>query len=459
VKFSVTAHHNEYLPAGDAGVDVIVTVRAEGDPGGPAAGSEPAEVILLDCSGSMGAPQAKMRSARLATIAAVDALPDGAAFAVVGGNHQAEMIYPAGPGPTLAVAGEGSRAQARKAISRAWPHGGTAIGTWLRLSRLLLAQRPATAGHVVLLTDGRNETETAEELRAELEACTGQFTVDCWGIGSAAGLHDWDGAELLGIAEVLGANPVVPVEDAGTLAAEITRRLGRVLAVGAGDVRLLVRTTQNAQVRFLKQVHPVIADLSERGAGQEYPTGAWSPGDRRDYHLALQVGAMPAGTRRRIAWCSAYAASTGDSPDRDETGVTVEWTDDFPLFSAVHPTVAHYSAQQTLAEAIRLGTAALQDGDRPEAVRQFGRAVALAHAARDAAKLALLDRLIVVEDAPAGRVRLRDDADLRRLPPLTVSGPRTSTRDPEPIPPWQHCGSTWTSRFCGTCGTRFDQAA
>ncbi|GAA2500530.1 VWA domain-containing protein [Winogradskya humida] len=481
MKFSVTAHHNEYLPAGDATVDIIVTVRADDDgsaagPGpagmGPAgmgpAGMGLAEVILLDCSGSMGAPQTKMRAAQLATIAAIDVLPDGVAFAVVGGSHVAEMIYPAGREP--AVADESTRADARKAVRRATPHGGTAIGTWLRLARELVAQRPDAIGHAVLLTDGRNESEQATELSAALEACDGAFTVDCRGIGSAEGSHDWDGDELLRIADALGANPVVPVEDTSTLAADFTRVLAHSMASRAGDVRLRVRHAEVARIRFVKQVHPVIADLTGRDTAAEFPTGAWSPGDKRDYHVALDVDPMAAGQRRRIAWFSAFSSPGDAGPDEagiDEAGITVEWTDEFPLFTAVHPTVAHYTSQQDLAEAIRRGLAALESGDREEAARKFGIAAALAHAAGTTAKLDLLARVVHIDDAAAGKVRIRGDVNPRMLPPLTAHGPQTSAwRKPEAaaaggtdeIEAWRHHDTTWTGRFCGRCGVRYDRA-
>ncbi|GAA2560114.1 VWA domain-containing protein [Winogradskya consettensis] len=467
MKFSVTAHHNEYLPAGDATVDIIVTVRAEDDGSDiavPGTGTGLAEVILLDCSGSMGAPQTKMRAAQLATIAAIDVLPDGVAFAVVGGSHVAEMIYPLGREP--AVADEGTRADARKAVRRATPHGGTAIGTWLRLARELVAQRPDAIGHAVLLTDGRNESEPAGELSAALEACDGAFTVDCRGIGSAEGSHDWDGDELLRIADALGANPVVPVEDTSTLTADFSRVLAHAMASRAGDVRLRIRHAEVARIRFVKQVYPVIADLTGRDTAAEFPTGAWSPGDQRDYHVALDVDPMAAGQRRRIAWFSAFSSPGGTDPD--EAGITVEWTDEFPLFSAVHPTVAHYAGQQDLAEAIRRGLAALEAGDREEAGRQFGVAAALAHAAGDTAKLDLLTRVVDIDDAAAGKVRICADVNPRMLPPLTATGPQTSRWNSpgaaaaaggtDKIQPWRHHDTTWTGRFCGRCGVRYDRA-
>lgn len=473
MKFSVTAHYSEFLPVGDATVDIIATVRAEpAGPGEQARRDDLAEVILLDCSGSMGSPQAKMRAAQAATVAAIDVLPDGVSFAVVGGNHLAEMVYP--DRPRLAVSDESTRAAARKAVRRVLPHGGTAIGEWLRLARALISSRPDAVGHTILLTDGRNESQTAEDLRAAIDLCAGEFTVDCRAIGSAEGVHDWDGRELLGIADALGANPVVPVEDVGVLADEFTAVLRHALASRAGDVQLRVRHTGIAQIRFVKQVYPVIADRTQRGrpAGTQavdYPTDAWSPGDRKDFHVVLTIEAMAPETRRRVGWLSVRDAAAAEQ-EPDEAGITVEWTDEIQLFTAVDPTVAHYTSQQDLAEAIRHGSAALLAGDRDEATRRFGLAVALCHAAGNRDKLALLARVVDVDDAASGRVRVRDDIDLLRLPPLTASGPQTSSwrgdrspvalapRRPVAVEQWEHCGQTRVTRFCAACGTRHDAA-
>lgn len=66
-----------------------MTASGLGGGGGPA---EAAEVILLDCSGSMGDPGTKLAAARRATRAALDALPDRTLVAVVAGRHSASMV-------------------------------------------------------------------------------------------------------------------------------------------------------------------------------------------------------------------------------------------------------------------------------------------------------------------------------------------------------------------------------
>ncbi|WP_320064901.1 vWA domain-containing protein [Micromonospora sp. RTGN7] len=474
LRLDLTAHHSEYLPADGGIVDVVAAVRA-GPAGGDVRHDGLAEVILLDCSGSMGTPQAKMRAARAATLAAVDALPDGVAFAVVEGTSGAAMIYPGQR--RLAIADESTRAVARRAVRKASPHGGTAIGRWLLLARDLLGTRPDAIGHAILLTDGRNESQQAAELKAAVDACAGRFTVDCRAIGSADGVHDWDGPELLGIADALGANPVVPVEDLGGLAAEFAAVLDRALTRRTADARLRVRTSALARIRFVKQVYPTIADLTPRGVpaddrSTDFPLGAWSPADRRDYHVALEVDALNPEARRRAGWLSVRVEGATDG---DEVPVDVQWTDEIELFSRVHETVAHYTHQQGYAEEVRLALAAAGVGRLTEAEHHLGRAVALARAGGHDDKLRQLERIVDITDAAVGEVRLKPGVDLRRWQYSAVVAPQTSSwvsGGPEPapdrsgpspypapeqrVPPWEHCAEVHTRPYCGECGAHHE---
>jgi len=96
--FTGDVFQNEYLPDRVREVNAIVTVTSAGSiADGPAdvtAGA--AEIIIIDCSGSMGEPVAKMDQAREATGAAIDAIDDGVAFAVVAGSWRARPVCPPG---------------------------------------------------------------------------------------------------------------------------------------------------------------------------------------------------------------------------------------------------------------------------------------------------------------------------------------------------------------------------
>ena len=119
------------------------------------------------------------------------------------GHEHAEPVYPAGGG--LAQATSTTRAAAKAALRWLWPEGGTAMGQWLLFTRELFASRPSAIPHAILLTDGKNESESPASLEAALGTCSGQFQCDCRGIGT-----DWNVGELRAIsARLLGTVDIV----------------------------------------------------------------------------------------------------------------------------------------------------------------------------------------------------------------------------------------------------------
>src|SRR5260370_40399271 len=117
--FTVDVDQNQYLPEGGREVSAVVTVTSASDaagvtPGAPA-GSNPAgsaEIIIIDCSGSMDFPQTKMAEARAATAAAVDVVRDGVGFAGVAGTNTAWPGFPHHRGMAGARAAAGAGGQA-----------------------------------------------------------------------------------------------------------------------------------------------------------------------------------------------------------------------------------------------------------------------------------------------------------------------------------------------------------
>src|SRR5262245_60980978 len=131
--FTVDIDHNEYLAEGARDINAILTVTMAGTvPESPSGETDNAEIIIIDCSGSMSSPSSKIAEARAACAAAVDVIRDGVAFAVIAGNHGAVACFP--ENGSLAVAGPQTRESAKKAVTRLRPGGGTAIGVWLRLA-------------------------------------------------------------------------------------------------------------------------------------------------------------------------------------------------------------------------------------------------------------------------------------------------------------------------------------
>ncbi|MBW1599791.1 VWA domain-containing protein [Streptomyces sp. JJ38] len=424
-RFSVDVYQNPYLPAGAREVDAIVTVTATGGGtsgglplpssattagpadavGGTAAAPPSAAVVLMvDCSGSMDYPPDKMRHARDATRAAIDAVRDGVGFAVVAGTHDAREVYP-GDG-RLAVADDSTRAAAKAALRRLNAGGGTAIGTWLRLADELLASSEAGVRHGILLTDGRNEHEEPEALRAALDHCAGRFTCDARGVGT-----DWEVKEVTGIATALLGTADIVADPSG-LAEDFTGMMAAAMGKEVGDVNLRLWTPQGAETAFVKQVAPTVVDLTDRRAeagprAGDFPTGSWGD-ESRDYHVCVRVQPAAVGQEMLAARVSLVRPRPGSAPEVLGQGlVRALWTDDVAASTAINPQVAHYTGQAELARAVQQGLDARKAGDEHRATARLGRAVQLAALSGNGETARLLAKVVDVVDEAAGTVRLK----------------------------------------------------
>ncbi|MFR9796203.1 vWA domain-containing protein [Streptomyces sp. MS06] len=415
-QFAVDVYQNEYLPEGSGEVDAIVTVTATGggtvgsavaaaQPYAPGRGPSAAVAVMVDCSGSMDYPQTKMRNAREATAAAVDTVRDGVHFAVVGGTHVAEEVYPGGG--RLAVADATTREQAKQALRRLSAGGGTAIGAWLRLADRLLSSADVSIRHGILLTDGRNEHESPEDLRAALDACAGRFTCDARGVGT-----DWEVKEVTGIASALLGSADIVADPAG-LVSDFTRMMEAAMGKEVADVALRLWTPAGATVRFVKQVAPTVEDLTGRRTeapprAGDYPTGSWGD-ESRDYHVRVAVPPAAVGREMLAARVSLVAPRQDGSVHAlgAQGLVRAVWTDDLAASTAISPQVAHYTGQAELARAIQQGLELRKAGDVDGATAKLGRAVQLAGASGNADTAKLLAKVVDVVDAATGTVRLK----------------------------------------------------
>ncbi|MEU9134765.1 VWA domain-containing protein [Streptomyces sp. NPDC048404] len=415
-QFSVDVYQNEFLPEGGREVNAIVTVSATGggtigstvtSPHLYTAGQGPdaAVAIMVDCSGSMDYPPAKMRNARDATAAAIDTLRDGVHFAVIGGTHVAKEVYP-GNG-RLAVADASTRDQAKQALRKLSAGGGTAIGTWLRLADRLLSSAEVSIRHGILLTDGRNEHESPDDLRAALDSCAGRFTCDARGVGT-----DWEVKEVTGIASALLGTADI-VADPAALAADFTHMMETAMGKEVADVALRVWTPVGTEIRFVKQVAPTVEELTERRteAGPragDYPTGSWGD-ESRDYHVCVQVPTAAIGQEMLAARVSlVIPQSDGSVQNLGAQGlVRAVWTDDMAASTSINPQVAHYTGQAELAQVIQQGLDLRKAGDVDGATAKLGRAVQLAGASGNADTAKLLAKVVDVVDVAAGTVRLK----------------------------------------------------
>ncbi|WHT18511.1 VWA domain-containing protein [Crossiella sp. CA-258035] len=467
MRFRTKVHAHRWLSTTDDLLSVVLVVDGTGLTGAdtpPAA----AEVIMVDCSGSMSLPPSKIAAARRATAAAVDALRDGVRFALVAGTDTASLLYPLAP--RMATADERSRAEARQAAAAMVASGGTAMGSWLLLARDLLAAHPGAIRHAILLTDGQNVGETPEQLEAALRACAGEFTCDARGIGA-----DWKPAELRRITAALrGRADAVRAE--ADLAEDFTGMVAEAMRKVVPEVRIRVQTRPGTEIRFLRQVFPVAADLTAEavavGEGlTEFSTGSWSA-DLRHFNLGLTVGPagaphgqdVPVGSVRLLA---VPPGTTAAEEVGEPEPLLVHWTEDEARFSQVDPYVGHYRGQERLRRLVIEGCEALDAGDRAAAADLLGEAVRLATASGNTEQLDRIGQLAEIEDAAAGRIRLTDElskVDINWLDGgsgiSVVPGQQLPVPASEPLPDRRCpvCELVWPGahRFCEECKGALD---
>lgn len=403
MSFSASTYQNEYLHAGATEVHAVVTVTAEGEEArGPA--PEKAVVLIIDTSGSMAQPQAKIIAARQAAAASIQELPDGTWFGVVGGSHQAAWVYPTGG--DLVQASEQTRSEAVTAVRGLEAEGGTAISTWLDLARPAFEAHPGAIRLAYLLTDGRNESESRAHLEQALARAAGVFQCDARGVGA-----NWEVAELrLVTSALLGEVDIIadPDEMDDDFRAFLERAIGKTVA----DVRLRLWTPQGSTLRFVRQVAPTLEDLTTKAAPvnpltSDFPTGAWGGAESRDYHVCVDVPPGGVGDEKLAARVSLVV----DDQPVSQALVKAIWTDDEALSARISPQVAHYTGQAELAEAIHDGLEARKEGDVDTATVKLGRAVQIAHESGNESTVRLLQRVVDVDDPATGTVRLKRNVD------------------------------------------------
>jgi len=400
--FSAEVFQNEFISEGATDVHAIVSVTCVGaGEAGKGTGGDAAEIIIVDTSGSM--LDAKIAAARQAAAVAIDQITDGTWFAVIAGTHVAHRAFPFPNARVAMVQMEpGARAAAKQAVAQFDADGGTAIGSWLRLAGQIFDTVPqATQRHAILLTDGQNQSEKAPQFQAAIEAVTGRFQCDCRGVGA-----DWDVSELRQVAKAL-MGTVELIRDPESMAADFESLVRQAMSRGVAEATLRVWAPQGSEVLWVRQVSPTVEDLTGRRVDVNpltgaFPTGAWGD-ESRDYHVAVRVPPQPVGQERLAARVQLVV--------RDEVVsqglVKARWSGDDALTTRIDPAVAHYTGQAELAVAIQEGLAAKAAGDEATATTKLGRAVALAAETGNDEATAKLRKVVDIEDADTGTVRLK----------------------------------------------------
>jgi len=397
---SVEVDHNPYLAEGAGTVDAIISIAAPPDIAATSPPPERVEAIVIDCSSSMLAPQGKFDEAKRATAAAIDEIADGTYFTIIAGTDEAVPVYPAEGPPTRAD--RASRAAAVRAVDGLRPKGGTALGAWLAYVRGVVGQHPGALTHAILLTDGKDEHETPEQLGEEIGLSEGEFTCDCRGVGT-----DWEVDELRAISTAL-LGTVDIVADPEELAEDFASMMRVSMSKSIPDLTLRLWTPVGAHVEFVKQVAPTVEDLTHRrlDAGNqcgEYPLGSWGAEDR-DYHIQVDVEPAAVGREKLAARVSVVAGEQV----LGEGLVKAVWTADTALSAQISRRVAHYTGQAELAQAVQEGLSARKAGDTTTATAKLQRAMELAVESGNDGTAKLL-RGVVEVDKRTGTVRLRRD--------------------------------------------------
>lgn len=405
-QFTAEVFQNEYLPDGGTDVHAIVRVTCR-DAGTAGSGTaDAAEVIIVDTSGSMG--EAGITQGRNAATAALTEILDGTWFAVIAGNHVGTLVYPyAVPGqPQMARMDATTRQQAIGAMAAFRADGGTAMGTWLTKATEVFDSVPqATQRHAILLTDGTNEHETPTQLTAAIAAASGRFQCDCRGLGSR-----WQIDEVRRISSALmGTVDLIP--SPAEMAAEFSSLVRRSMARGVAGVDLRVWAPQGSQTLFVKQVAPTLEDLTARRRQVNpltsgFPLGAWAD-ESRDYHVAVRLPAKSVGQEQLAARVQVVL---GDEV-QTQALVKATWSADESLTTRIDDHVAQYTGKAELAQAIQDGLAAKAAGRDDEATSKLGRAVQLATANGDAEMTSRLRKVVEIDNAETGTVRLKKGAD------------------------------------------------
>jgi len=423
--FHLESYYTPTLPEGGDHLTVVTSIEAA-QAGLVAAPQQRVLLFIIDKSGSMsGNP---IEAVKQAVIQGVNALDEQSIFGVIAFDETASIVVPPRP------ATPGDKTNASSALH--WLHGsgGTAFSTGLDLARGLLVNYPDAIRRAIFLTDGNNETERPGAFEPVLNACVGVFECDCWGLGTK-----WTVGEVQEVARRLnGKASLIP--GPGEVAAAFRAAVEKAASKAVANVRLRLWSPQGTQLTLLKQMNPTIEDLSASGVRispqvVEYPIGSWAPGESRDYQIDVAVPPGGLGEEMLAVRPSVVYQQAGQEQEiRSPAGrVVITWTTDEALSSRINPRVAHYTGQEELAQAIQAGLEARERGDDESATRLLGKAVRLATESDNDDMTARLKRVVDVEDAASGTVRLKRSVDKAATMDLELESTTTKRATRRPV--------------------------
>jgi hypothetical protein len=422
MQFAVDAFFNPYLAVGESRLDAIITVTASDSASGATQSVRKSKAVayLVDTSASM-ADGNKMQMARIALWQAVGLLDEDCLFSIITFDTHAHVVV------SMRPATRANKDSARERITQLGAQGGTSMSTALRAALGEFAKAGDAIPYAQFLTDGENNQQDAIDLDRALNECEGRFTCDCWGVGV-----QWRPDELRKIAgQLLGTADAVP--DPDHLEARFREALARVLSKGIGDVRLRLQFPKTSKIVSIKQMSPEIVDLMKLASpiderNTDVPTGAWSAGESRDYHIAFALEPQSEGEELMACRPKVVFIQDGGEVVSEGQRIVATWTSDESASARIDPNVAHYTGQEELAAAIREGLEAKARGNVDQATVLLGKAAKIAIQTGNDEVTARLKKVVDVIDADAGTVRLKSGANKGAELELDMGGTRTVRR-------------------------------
>jgi hypothetical protein len=162
----------------------------------------------------------------------------------------------------------------------------------------------------------------------------------------------------------------------------------------------------------------------------DVPTGAWSAGESRDYHVAFALEPQSEGEEMMACRPKVVFSQDGTEVVAEGQRIVATWTSDETISARIDPNVAHYTGQEELASAIREGLEAKARGNIEQATVLLGKAAKIAIQTNNDEVTARLKKVVDVIDSETGTVRLKSGANKGAELELDMGGTRTVRRRP-----------------------------
>lgn len=332
-RFKAEVFQSQHSCGNIAEVHAILTITATA-PVAPRVKPERIFAVLCDVSGSMAG--AKMEAAKGALSRWVRTLPEDAYFFILAGSETARLVSPLLPANDL------YKGQALRAIEQMRAFGGTRLSRWLWLALDQFRYSPTAIRQVLLLTDGQNDANDTQALHAAVADCQGAFRCDCCGLGTACDLQELRAvaSRLSGTAEMITTQQLVRTDFSSVFQ--------MVSPEPASEIFLRLWTPTESTLSFCKEITSETIDYTPRARIvspqiREYPTGLWTPGDSRDFHLCFEVQSDKLGQQKYAGIATVLCSKQGSEVELAEAQVMTAWAQACSASNRIRSAVEFFS--------------------------------------------------------------------------------------------------------------------